>query len=117
MTELEAACRSALAKACHVRGLDHEIEQVSRILPTACDARLVEVLEDQAQALGVSHLRLNSGAGHDAQIFGQYMPMGMIFVPSLNGISHSPQEWSSMAHIEAGANLLLRTLLKWLLRP
>jgi N-carbamoyl-L-amino-acid hydrolase len=52
-----------------------------------------------------------SGAGHDAQSIAQLAPVGMIFIPSLGGISHSPKEKSRSKDIEAGANVLLRSLL------
>ena len=53
-----------------------------------------------------------SGAGHDAQEMAQICPIGMIFVPSKNGISHSPKEYSSPEDISNGANVLLHTVLK-----
>jgi N-carbamoyl-L-amino-acid hydrolase len=53
-----------------------------------------------------------SGAGHDAQAMAQLGPMGMIFVPSVGGISHSPQEFSRPGNITNGANVLLATLLR-----
>jgi N-carbamoyl-L-amino-acid hydrolase len=52
-----------------------------------------------------------SGAGHDAQEIAVIAPVGMIFVPSRAGISHSPKEFSSAADITNGANVLLQTLL------
>jgi N-carbamoyl-L-amino-acid hydrolase len=53
-----------------------------------------------------------SGAGHDAQDVARLAPVGMIFVPSVGGISHSPKEFSRPEDIANGANVLLRTLLK-----
>ena len=53
-----------------------------------------------------------SGAGHDAQEIVHLCPVGMIFVPSRDGISHSPREFSEPADITNGANVLLHTLLK-----
>ena len=52
-----------------------------------------------------------SGAGHDAQSIALLGPVGMIFVPSLEGISHSPMERTTSDQITAGANVLLRSLL------
>ena len=62
-----------------------------------------------------------SGAGHDAQEMAQICPIGMIFIPSKNGISHSPKEYSTANEISNGANVLLHTVLKidqrpWLIR-
>ena len=87
---------------------------MSSIKPTICNNEFTRILEDEANRLGVSHMRLPSGAGHDAQFFGNHMPAGMIFIPSLNGISHSPKEWSSLDHIEKGTKVLLGALLSLL---
>ena len=57
-------------------------------------------------------LTMASGAGHDAQAISRLCPMGMIFVPSRNGISHSPEEYSRPEEIACGAELLYRTLLR-----
>ena len=53
-----------------------------------------------------------SGAGHDAQDMARLAPVGMIFIPSIGGISHSPKEFSKPSDIENGANVLLQSLLK-----
>jgi N-carbamoyl-L-amino-acid hydrolase len=65
-----------------------------------------------ATALGLSHKQMQSGAGHDAQDIALICPVGMIFIPSKNGISHSPEEFSSPEDIANGANTLLNTLLQ-----
>ena len=64
-----------------------------------------------ADALGLKTMRLPSGAGHDAQQIAALCPMGMIFVPSVGGISHSPKELTSWEDCANGANVLLRTVL------
>jgi N-carbamoyl-L-amino-acid hydrolase len=56
-------------------------------------------------------MRLPSGAGHDAQQIARLCPMGMIFVPSVGGISHSPKELTSWTDCANGANVLLKTVL------
>jgi N-carbamoyl-L-amino-acid hydrolase len=70
------------------------------------------VIDDSARELGFSTLALPSGAGHDAQEIARIGPVGMIFVPSVGGISHSPKEFSRPADIENGANVLLTALLR-----
>ena len=57
-------------------------------------------------------MHLPSGAGHDAQIMAKLGPMGMIFVPSVDGISHSPKELSRWEDCANGANVLLQTVLR-----
>lgn len=65
-----------------------------------------------ASVLGLSHRQMQSGAGHDAQDMALICPVGMIFIPSKNGISHSPDEYSSPEDIANGTNTLLHTLLR-----
>lgn len=76
-----------------------------------CDDRVRALVADSAKALGFSTLSLPSGAGHDAQNLARVCPMGMIFIPSVGGISHSPREYSRPADITNGANVLLGALL------
>lgn len=76
------------------------------------DERLRRVIRSSAEALGLSTLSLPSGAGHDAQSLARIAPMGMIFVPSVDGISHSPKELTLEGDVEAGANVLLRSVLE-----
>jgi N-carbamoyl-L-amino-acid hydrolase len=75
------------------------------------DDAVIETIERVAHNLNSSHMRLPSGAGHDAQMFARVCPSGMIFVPSINGISHNPAEDTSSADLEMGANVLLHTML------
>ena len=77
--------------------------------------RLVEVqraIERTPGRLGLASQRLPSGAGHDAQMMAQLSPMGMIFVPSVKGISHSPHELTSWDDCARGADVLLATVLE-----
>jgi N-carbamoyl-L-amino-acid hydrolase len=74
------------------------------------DERIMDVTEQVAADLGLSTLRMPSGAGHDAQSFKDLAVLGMIFVPSRDGISHAPGEYTSPTQITNGANVLLRTL-------
>jgi beta-ureidopropionase / N-carbamoyl-L-amino-acid hydrolase len=85
--------------------------QSYRTEPAAANEQMQEVIEKAARGLGYSTMRLPSGAGHDAQEIAQLAPMGMIFVPSRGGISHSAEEYSAPEQIAAGANVLLHTLL------
>jgi len=75
------------------------------------DAGLRETVANAARVLGLSTRLLPSGAGHDAQAIAQLGPIGMIFVPSIGGISHSPREFTRPADIVNGANVLLGAVL------
>ncbi len=83
---------------------------VSRSAPT--HERIRQLVQDAAAELGLDSRRMPSGAGHDAQSIARFAPIGMIFVPSVAGISHSPREFSRPEDIAAGVNVLLRTLLE-----
>ncbi len=83
---------------------------LSRAAPT--DPRIRDMVAAAAADLELDALRMPSGAGHDAQSIAQFAPIGMIFVPSVDGISHSPREYSRPGQIAAGADVLLGTLLR-----
>jgi N-carbamoyl-L-amino-acid hydrolase len=70
-----------------------------------------KLIDDTARSLGFSTKVMPSGAGHDAQEIARIGPVGMIFIPSIGGISHSPKEFSRPQDIENGANVLLQTVL------
>lgn len=92
---------------CTADGLDVSINRIKSSRPSPTDDGLQSVLTAQADRLGYKYLALPSGAGHDAQSLARIMPIGMLFVPSIGGISHSPQEDSRPEDIEAVANVLL----------
>ena len=75
------------------------------------DARVMDWIEASAVALGLTRQRMPSGAGHDAQEMARIAPMGMIFVPSVGGISHSPKEYSKPEDITRGADVLLNAVM------
>lgn len=81
---------------------------VSRSAPTAPELR--ELVEGAARELGLSARRVPSGAGHDAQSIARFAPVGMAFVPSAGGISHSPDEFTRPEDVGNGADVLLNAL-------
>jgi beta-ureidopropionase / N-carbamoyl-L-amino-acid hydrolase len=70
------------------------------------------LLTRSARSLGLAAQRMPSGAGHDAQMMARLSPMGMIFVPSVRGISHSPLEFTRWEDCTRGADVLLRTVVE-----
>jgi N-carbamoyl-L-amino-acid hydrolase len=86
-----------------------ELEVASEPAPT--DARIRAVIAKAASSLGLTHKLMPSGAGHDTQDMTHIAPSGMIFVPSVGGISHSPQEYTETRDIANGVNVLLHTVL------
>ena len=79
--------------------------------PAIADGRVMGWIEESAAALGLSRQRMASGAGHDAQEMARIAPMGMIFVPSVGGISHSPRELTKPEDVAHGADVLLNAVL------
>jgi beta-ureidopropionase / N-carbamoyl-L-amino-acid hydrolase len=88
------------------------IKRVEHDPPAIANAEIQTRIEQTAGGLGFQTMRLPSGAGHDAQWMARLGPMGMIFVPSINGISHSPKELTHWQDCENGANVLLHTILR-----
>lgn len=81
-------------------------------VPAPADERVRKLIQQAAEDLGLTHRSMPSGAGHDAQDIARIAPMGMIFVPSVDGISHSPREFTKPEDMANGANVLLHTILK-----
>jgi N-carbamoyl-L-amino-acid hydrolase len=79
--------------------------------PAPTDERIRRIITEAAASLGLTVQSMPSGAGHDAQDMSHIAPIGMIFVPSKGGISHSPKEYTSPADMANGVNVLLRTIL------
>ncbi len=86
-----------------------QLETSSEPAPT--DERVRRIIASAAKSLGFSTKLMPSGAGHDAQEIAHIAPTGMIFVPSVGGISHAPKEFTSQQDMGNGANVLLQTVL------
>ena len=92
-------------------GVALTMERYANDEPALTDPGLQDLIETSARAAGYSTLRLPSGAGHDAQSLGRAgVPIGMIFVPSKGGISHSPRELTEGDDVTRGAEVLYRVL-------
>lgn len=88
-------------------GVQIDTERLVRFEPVVFDARLVDRIEAAARRRGLSHRRMTSGAGHDAQMIARIAPSAMIFVPSRGGISHNPREHTDDDQLVLGAQVLL----------
>jgi len=93
-------------------GTKFEFKQTNLTPPAPTDVRVRRVIDEAAKQLGFTTKFMPSGAGHDAQEMAHLGPVGMIFVPSVDGISHSPREFSRPEDVTNGTNTLLHTLLK-----
>ena len=92
-------------------GVAIESKRLARFDPVRFDDSIVQKIENSAGLLDVSCRRMTSGAGHDAQMMARLCPTAMIFVPSVAGVSHNPAEHTHSDDLNAGANVLLHTLL------
>jgi N-carbamoyl-L-amino-acid hydrolase len=93
-------------------GLDLEVEKLGEYAPSLMNDDVCSVIADAADSLGLNHIPLVSMAGHDAQSLAGLCPVGMFFVPSVGGASHSPREFTTWENCIHGANTLLQTTLR-----
>jgi N-carbamoyl-L-amino-acid hydrolase len=87
-----------------------DFKEINVNVPAPTDPRVRALIVEASRELGLSTKLMPSGAGHDAQDMARLGPVGMIFVPSVAGISHSPREFSRPGDITNGANVLLGTV-------
>ncbi len=109
---MEKSILSLAEEVASARGLTFHSRLIDSTDPTPLSSRLISLLEEEASRLGYRWLKLPSGAGHDAQILAAVAETAMIFIPSPEGISHSPEEAIRWEDLEKGANLLLAALVK-----
>lgn len=112
MRDLADSCRKALSAIARRHRLMFEYEQMSWLEPKSCSQHIMDVIEAATRELDYSYQLMPSGAGHDAQFFTDITPTGMIFIPSVGGVSHAPDEWSHWEDVEKGCNVLLNSLLR-----
>ena len=108
----ERMLQQALDEIARSEGVTVSSRVLARFEPVRFDAGIAKLIEDTAAGLGYSSRRMTSGAGHDAQMLTRVCPTAMIFTPSVAGISHNPREHTEPADLEAGANVLLHTILE-----
>ncbi len=111
IAELRSAIEIESRRMASGNGTQVSFERYYQSRGAPADERLREVVRRSAESLGLSTLSLPSGAGHDAQSIALIAPMGMIFVRSVDGVSHSPKELTRPEDVEAGANVLLHSIL------
>lgn len=109
--QLMDGIRAAADEIGRENGTPISLDEFYRSEAAPTDERFRTWVEEAAESLGLSHRRMPSGAGHDAQSVAHFAPMGMIFIPSVGGLSHHPDEYSRPGDVEAGANVLLGALL------
>lgn len=93
-------------------GLELKVESLGRHSPSLMDTHVRDTFASACDELGFNYISLPSGAGHDGQSFDGLCPVGMIFVPSQEGASHAPREFTEWKDCVNGANVLLQTVLR-----
>ncbi|MCE9681883.1 Zn-dependent hydrolase [Halomonas alkalisoli] len=111
LKQAEAELQAFVEQLAEQEGIAVEHRTLARFDPVPFDPEMVDRVEASAKALGHSVMRMPSGAGHDAQMLARACPTAMIFVPSVDGISHNINEYTAPEDLEAGTNVLLRVLL------
>lgn len=94
------------------RGVDMQIQEECNDVPLTCNETIVECLKESCEERGIAYKDSISGPYHDSLFVGRFAPVGMIFVPSRGGISHSPEEWTDYEDLARGTEILMDTLLK-----
>jgi len=109
---LFAKMRDEAQQIAQASGTKFSFNQIVADQPALTDQRLRKLIADSAKQLNLTTKLLPSGATHDAQSMARIAPIGMIFIPSIAGISHAPEEFSRPQDIANGANVLLRSVLQ-----
>jgi N-carbamoyl-L-amino-acid hydrolase len=91
-------------------GVNIEVRALEHVLPVQFHPMAIQAVEESAQKLELQFQHMVSGAGHDAQLMAHKFPSAMIFVPSREGISHSPREFTPPEDLANGANVLLNAV-------
>jgi N-carbamoyl-L-amino-acid hydrolase len=112
LKEAEHRLFAFVAETAAAEGVTAVHRSLARFEPVAFAPHMVARVETIAQEFGLAVKRLPSGAGHDAQILAAVCPACMIFVPSVNGISHNIEEYTAPDDLAAGADVLLRLVLE-----
>ena len=110
--QLDAALLARAQQEAERFGLELKVDFLGKHLPSLMDAQVQSIFAEVCNELELSYVSLTSGAGHDGQSFDGLCPVGMIFVPSKDGASHSPREFTEWEDCVNGANVLLQAVLR-----
>lgn len=117
LAQAEAEVLAFARQTCETETLTLGHRRLARFEPVAFDPIVIDLVEQETAALGFTHMRMPSGAGHDAQMLARVCPAGMIFVPSVKGLSHNVREFTEPDDLIGGAQILLQVVLKLANRP
>ena len=112
LTELISALKEKISQIEAERGVSVKITELNSDIPAQCSQTIMQAIEAECDSYGYSQKTCISGAYHDSLMVSAFAPVAMLFVPSRNGISHSPEEWTDFEDIAKGTNILAEILLK-----
>jgi beta-ureidopropionase / N-carbamoyl-L-amino-acid hydrolase len=110
LTAAEEWVADHVAERAAAEGVEATWQRLARFAPVAFDPAIVDRVEQAARRRDLPVRRLPSGAGHDAQMLSRVCPTGMVFVPSRDGVSHNPAEYTEPEHLAAGVAVLADVL-------
>ena len=108
----EAIQRFLFSLAKEYPGISTRMSPVLSIDPTPLSSDILQLLEEEAGFSGITSRRMRSGAGHDAMVMASLTEVGLVFVPSRDGRSHCPEEWTDYNKLKKGVDLLLQAALR-----
>lgn len=92
--------------------LDYQIEELLFVEPVELSPEILKLFQKEAEKNGFKYKEMTSGAGHDAMIMAALTDVGLVFVPSKNGRSHCPEEWTDYKDLQKGIELIYQSILK-----
>lgn len=101
-----------LVRSWEANGIQTAVEQSLYMQPKELNKEIRSLLEASCAELNTSFINMHSGAGHDAMVLSDITDVGLIFVPSKDGLSHCPEEWTATHELAAGIEVLYETALK-----
>lgn len=112
LREFTAQVESMMERAAAEEGVEIEIDCWMDEKPVPMDEGMITIIEEACKEKGLNYRRMHSGAGHDSQIIAPRIPTGMIFVPSIRGVSHNPAEDTTLEDLKQGIEALEAALYK-----
>ena len=112
LLKMKAELEARVAEICHALGLEGRCTEIWHSPAVHYHGDCIASVRRAAEALGHSHRDIVSGAGHDAGYISRVAPVGMIFVPCADGVSHNEVESATPEDLAAGCNVLLRAMLE-----
>jgi N-carbamoyl-L-amino-acid hydrolase len=113
LDQMTLQLREYIQTVCTEKSISIDLKEVSYFPPCNFDTGCISAVRQAASTLGYSHMDVVSGAGHDAIYMNRLAPTGMIFIPCKDGVSHNEIEDAKAEHLEAGANVLLHSILAY----